>query len=121
MAGEVTDPRAHALRERYQALFPNGDLPVPVDAIAEDLLGLWVEEVDDLDCSGLLIPAERRIVLRADEPQSRKRFTLAHELGHWVCQVQEGHTAPVIVGQPISPTTLAARSSARRTCSRPSS
>jgi Zn-dependent peptidase ImmA (M78 family) len=29
------------------------------------------------------------------EPKSRQRFTLAHELGHWVCQVKEGHEAPV--------------------------
>ena len=70
-------------------------LPVPVEAIAEDLLGLYVEEAEDLECSGLLVPAERRVVLRAGEPAARQRFTLAHELGHWVCQVKEGHDAPV--------------------------
>jgi Zn-dependent peptidase ImmA (M78 family) len=45
--------------------------------------------------SGLLLPAERWVVLRAGEPAVRRRFTLAHELGHWVCQVREGHEAPV--------------------------
>jgi len=69
-------------------------LPVPVEAIAEDLLGLLVED-DEIDCSGMLLPAERRVVLKADEPAARRRFTLAHEVGHWVCQVREGHDAPV--------------------------
>jgi Zn-dependent peptidase ImmA (M78 family) len=96
MPGPVTDPRAHALRDAYHAAFTAGaDMPVPVDAIAEDLLGLYVEESEEIDCSGLLLPAERRIVLRAAEPVARRRFTLAHELGHWVCQVKGGHEAPV--------------------------
>jgi Zn-dependent peptidase ImmA (M78 family) len=95
MPGPVTDPRAHALRERYQQLFDAPELPVPVQAITEDLLGLHVEQSDELDCSGLLLPTDRRIVLNAAEPPTRQRFTLAHELGHWVCQVLEGHTAPV--------------------------
>jgi Zn-dependent peptidase ImmA (M78 family) len=42
-----------------------------------------------------LLPSERRIVLRAGEPEARQRFTLAHELGHWVCQVKAGYEAPV--------------------------
>jgi predicted transcriptional regulator len=95
MAGPVTDPRAHALRDEFHAAFAATDLPVPVESIAEDLLGLYVEESAELDCSGLLLPAERRIVLRAGEAPARQRFTLAHELGHWVCQVKEGHEAPV--------------------------
>lgn len=95
MPGPVTDPRAHALRDEYHASYNAPDLPVPVESIAEDLLGLYVEEANDLDCSGLLLPAERRVILRAGELAVRQRFTLAHELGHWVCQVKEGHEAPV--------------------------
>ena len=95
MPGPVTDPRAHALRDRFHAAYAAPDLPVPVEAIAEDLLGLYVEEVENLECSGLLVPAERRVVLRAGEPAARQRFTLAQEVGHWVCQVKEGHDAPV--------------------------
>ncbi len=38
--GPVTDPRAEALRRRYHALFGGEELPVPVESIAEDLLGL---------------------------------------------------------------------------------
>src|SRR5437588_8212948 len=97
MPGPVTDPRADALRKRYHAVFGGDELPVPVDAIAEDLLGLSVGE-EELDVSGLLLPAERRIwlnVREAREVPGRRRFTLAHELGHWVCQCLEGKSAPI--------------------------
>ena len=93
-----TDPRADALRERYHAIFGGEDLPVPVESIAEDLLGLTIEEHDDLPVSGMLVPAERRIVVNgreARESPGRRRFTLAHELGHWVCQCLNGATTPV--------------------------
>jgi len=92
--GPVTDQRAYDLRERYHSRFAGAELPVPVEAIAEDLLGLSVEE-GKIDCSGLLVPAEWRVVVNAAESEPRRRFTLAHELGHWVCQVLEGHAAPV--------------------------
>ncbi len=90
------DPRAHAARERYLGLFGGPELPVPVEAIAGDLLGLRIEESWDIDCSGMLLPAERRIVLNAAEaprdvaPLRRFRFTIAHEVGHWVCHCLEG-------------------------------
>ena len=42
---------------------------------------------------GMLLPSERRILVRADEPEPRRRFTIAHELGHWVCQCLEGTAA----------------------------
>ena len=47
-------------------------------------------------CSGMLLPAERRILVNADEPPVRQRFTIAHELGHWICQcLGEGSVEPV--------------------------
>jgi Zn-dependent peptidase ImmA (M78 family) len=69
---------------------------VPVEAIAEDLLGLFVEEVDLDGVSGLLYPSQRLIQLNANDVPARRRFTLAHEVGHWVCQVQEGRGAPLM-------------------------
>lgn len=44
VATTCEDPRAHAVRERYLALFGGEGLPVPVEAIADDLLGLRIEE-----------------------------------------------------------------------------
>ncbi len=96
---KYVDPRAHALRSRYLAAFGGAGIPAPVEGIAEDLLGLRIEERWDMgDCSGLLLPAERLIVLNAaerasgrnDPPLRRFRFTIAHEIGHWICHAQEG-------------------------------
>ena len=94
-----SDPRADNLRRRFHDAFGATDeIPVPVEDIAVDLLGLWVEEVDDLPVSGALIPSERVVLLNRDEPLERRRFTLAHEIGHWVCQCDEGRAPlPVIM------------------------
>jgi hypothetical protein len=86
MSGGYDEPRAHELRERYHAVFGGEELPVPVESIAEDLLGLAVEARADMPVSGMLLPAERRILVNAAEPETRRRFTIAHELGHWICQ-----------------------------------
>src|SRR6187402_122393 len=89
-----TDPRAHELRERYLATYGGDEIPVPVESIAEDLLGLRIEEDDLGDTSGVLRPADRLIVVNASEalsgdtPTRRHRFTIAHELGHWVCHAR---------------------------------
>jgi len=91
------DPRADRVRERLDAAFGPAGPPVPVEAIAEDLLGLWVGEAE-LAVSGLLIPARREIwvdAAEARESPARRRFTIAHEIGHWVCQVREGAGEPI--------------------------
>jgi Zn-dependent peptidase ImmA (M78 family) len=69
-----------------------------VESIAEDLLGLAVEEAEDLPASGVLIPSRREIWLNAGERDSegRLRFTLAHEIGHWICH-SESETAPPVL------------------------
>src|SRR5262249_39614918 len=94
LPGPVTDARAHELRRRYLDLFGGAEFPVPVESIAEDLLGLEVEEME-LEVSGMLFPTERLIVVNGREPETRRRFTIAHELGHWVCQCLEGHREPL--------------------------
>jgi Zn-dependent peptidase ImmA (M78 family) len=81
--------------ERFQG---SPELPVPVEAIAEDLLGLSVGELEELEVSGMLLPEDRQVWLNAREAREspgRRRFTLAHEVGHWVCQVLEGRVGPV--------------------------
>jgi len=91
------DPRAVRLLARHADVFGPAGPPVPVESIAEDLLGLHVGEAP-LTVSGLLLPARREVWLNADEARqspARRRFTLAHEIGHWVCQVREGRGAPI--------------------------
>ena len=94
-----SDPRAHELRAEYLAAFSGEEIPVPVESIAEDLLGLRIEERDLGECSGMLIPSERLIVVNASEatngdvPIRRQRFTIAHELGHWICHAHAAEEA----------------------------
>jgi hypothetical protein len=85
------DDRAEQLRRRYVAAYRGAEIPVPIESIAEDLLGLQIERSWDLEFSGVLLPIERTIVLSAreaprNEPSLRRyRFTIAHEVGHWIC------------------------------------
>lgn len=74
-------------------------LPVPIDEIADTHVGLLVRDVEDLGTapgapelaggqalSGLLLPARGEIWVNAEEARqwpARRRFTIAHELGHW--------------------------------------
>jgi IrrE N-terminal-like domain len=74
-------------------------LPVPVEDIADSHVGLLVRDVADLQAapgapplrdgqtlSGLLLPARGEIWVNAQESETwpaRRRFTIAHELGHW--------------------------------------
>jgi hypothetical protein len=79
----------------------DGDrLPVPIEEIVDSVHGLLVRDVDDMGAapgapalapgqslSGLLLPARGEIWVNADEARRwppRRRFTIGHELGHWV-------------------------------------
>jgi len=93
-----------AVAEEFLAGVPNylwdGEtLPVPVEDIADSHVGLLVLDVDDMTLapgapalaahqalSGLLLPARGEIWVNAEEAKQwppRRRFTIAHELGHW--------------------------------------
>ncbi len=79
----------------------NGDeLPVPVDDIADSCFALLIREVEDMSSapgapplepgqsiSGLLLAGPGEIWVNAAEARQwpgRRRFTVGHELGHWV-------------------------------------
>lgn len=67
-------------------------IPVKVSQIADELYDLRVRYVGDMgeELSGCL-DAEARIVdVNAGEPIVRQRFSLAHELGHFLRHVKEG-------------------------------
>lgn len=89
------------LRE-FEGRFDVDDAPpVPVERIADSLLGLLIEEADDLrsvagapadqgPLSGFLDPQTKTIWIDAAEGRgnpSRRRFTIAHECGHWCLHV----------------------------------
>lgn len=80
-------------------------LPVPVETIADSVLGLRIHEAEDLAAlpgaphgvklSGLLIAHDRAIwVNRAEAAASpgRRRFTIGHEAGHWCLHRTEHDT-----------------------------
>ena len=85
----------------------NGEtLPVPVDDIADTCFGLLIREVEDMasapgapelapgqSISGLLLAGPGEIWVNAAEAREwppRRRFTIGHELGHWVMHRQPG-------------------------------
>jgi hypothetical protein len=78
-------------------------LPVPLETIADSHYGLLVrDEIElavfagldgEVHISGLLLPGTREILVDAEEgPRwpGRRRFTIAHELGHWVLHCASG-------------------------------
>jgi hypothetical protein len=92
------------LAEEFLAGIPSyvwdaATLPVPIEEIADTHIGLLVRDVEDLGAaqgapqldhgqtfSGLLLPAVGEIWVSAEESRqwpARRRFTIAHELGHW--------------------------------------
>ena len=100
------DPRqaALALLRDFEARFDPGPVPpVPVERIAESHLGLLIEVVDDVRAvegapsdqgrlSGLLDPTGKTIWLdrrEASRSPGRRRFTIAHEIAHWVLHVPD--------------------------------
>lgn len=100
--------RAEASAERELAAVPDWlwdgkTLPVPVEHIADTHYGLLVSEHDDLAemaglepgsaVSGLLLPDRREVWVNAEEAArapARRRFSVGHELGHWVLHCRFG-------------------------------
>jgi len=95
------EQRARAIMETVPNYVWDGQsLPVPVEDIVDSCFGLQVLDVSDMttapECpqlgadeslSGLLRPGTKEIWCNANEGvqwPSRRRFTIAHELGHWV-------------------------------------
>ena len=66
-------------------------LPVSVNRVARHL-GITIEETDlGEDCSGVLIRQGDRAVIGVNrtDARNRKRFTIAHEIGHFVLHEQQ--------------------------------
>jgi hypothetical protein len=95
------EERAEAVLASLPGYVWDGErLPVPVEDIADSGFGLLVRDVEDMraapgapplaagqSLSGLLLPARGEIWVNADEARQwppRRRFTIGHELGHWV-------------------------------------
>ncbi|MDQ3098978.1 MAG: ImmA/IrrE family metallo-endopeptidase [bacterium] len=69
------------LKENY-VLSP----PVLVEDLARNF-GFSIEEVSfpkNEDVSGIIKPEQRLIYINKNDPRTRKNFTIAHEIGHWL-------------------------------------
>jgi predicted transcriptional regulator len=98
---EWIEARAQAILDALpRSVWDGRTLPVPIDEIVTEELGLLVREMDDLTAapgcpelgpdqalSALLITSELEIWVNAEEARQwpqRRRFSIAHEVGHWV-------------------------------------
>ena len=73
--------------------------PVEVKELAESLCCLRVRVADDLTAvagapagavlSGLLLPARHEVWVSEHEPWERRRFSIAHEVGHYLLHAGE--------------------------------
>jgi hypothetical protein len=88
----------------------DGDFPVPIEEIADSHYGLLVREKPNLaeqigrssgpHISGLLFPGPKEIWVDKEEANrwpGRRRFTIAHEIGHWVlhCEMKAAGAEPL--------------------------
>jgi hypothetical protein len=104
---EAIEERAEAVLAEVPEWIWNGErLPVPVDTIADTCFGLLIREVEDMtsapgapelregqSLSGLLLAGPGEIWVNAEEARQwpgRRRFTIGHELGHWVMHREPG-------------------------------
>jgi len=107
---EDIEERADGILAKTPGYLWDGErLPVPVEDIADSVFGLLVRDVEDLgtapgapplaegqSLSGLLLPARGEIWVNAGEARlwpPRRRFTIGHEVGHWVMHRQPGQQA----------------------------
>jgi hypothetical protein len=99
---EEIEAMAASLHRRLEALSGEPlELPIDVDAVGEQLLGLsWlyapIPEPPGTTILGALEPDLRLVVLNERHVEAfgrnegLERFTKAHEIGHWVCHVAGG-------------------------------
>lgn len=107
MAAPTPRPIAAArevLRDFERRYDADGAPPVPVERVAGSLLGLFIDEADDLRSlpgapadqgrlSGMLDPKEMVVWVDRGETRrspGRRRFTIAHEIGHLVLHASDG-------------------------------
>jgi hypothetical protein len=108
MAAATLEPAiaAQAVLRDFEERYDAADVPpVPVERVAIALLGLFLDEADDLRAlpgaptdqgrlSGML-DAEEMVVWvdrgEARRSPGRRRFTIAHEIGHLVLHVPRFH------------------------------
>jgi len=85
--------------DRFTAAYHLHPPPVDVEQLCESLCCLRVRISDDLAAipgapegvtlSGMLLPARKEVWVSEHEPWERRRFSIAHEVGHYLLHVGE--------------------------------
>ncbi len=81
--------------DRFHDTYGGSAPPVDIEELAESLCCLRVRRADDLNLvpgappagpalSGMLLPARREVWVNRHEPWERGRFSVAHEVGHFL-------------------------------------
>jgi len=91
------DIREEAEKFRRKYVNPPDLVPVPIIEIVELKLGLQpipIADLMEIDIDGFLTSDLKSICLDVDiyqnpRKETRLRFTLAHEIGHWVLHKEE--------------------------------
>jgi hypothetical protein len=105
-AAEIEARAEEVLANVPDWLWNGEEVPVPVDDIADTCFGLLIREVEEMSwapgapelapgqtLSGLLLAGPGEIWVNAAEAKEwpgRRRFTIGHELGHWVMHREPG-------------------------------
>jgi hypothetical protein len=96
------DETAEALAalDRFAAAYQHQPPPVDVEELASSLCRLRIRETADLaevpgapsgaPLSGLLLPQRFEIWVTQHEPWQRRRFSIAHEVGHFLLHTTAG-------------------------------
>ena len=91
------DDKAQKLLERSQALAP----PIRLESVA-GFLGIdVVEKPLEEEFSGFLAVKEKAIVVNSRHAPVRRRFTVAHEIGHYVLHRNKKPDAPVFIDRAV--------------------
>lgn len=100
-AGESSPIQTEELEKQAGELLQEAGMaqaPVPVDQIAQ-YLGIQVDQADlGEDCSGMLVREGESAVIgvNANHHEHRKRFTIAHEIAHYML-----HGGEAYIDQPL--------------------
>lgn len=123
--GSPQEQAAGALADVPGHVWDGASLPVPVERIAEACYGLYVRDVppshfatvpgapEHATLSGLLLVNPKQIWVNGEEGDAwpgRRRFTIGHEVGHWVLHRPKGpifcrtsSVLPEAEGEPVPP------------------
>lgn len=82
--------KIESLAEQLLAKFDIKSVPTPIEELVRGL-GIRVSRAPSADFSGLLIRKDGHALIgvNSSEPRTRQRFTIAHELGHFILHPQK--------------------------------